>query len=191
MNTNIVNRDNYTYVQYRLQTDDDRDACFLRLRSKINETLCQNIYSDTYINCAVEQSDYILLRRVSNSAEKIVAFALVKILKSKKLDILLVCTIPNKERFGNMIAYDIYSFALYNKCKKIYTEPRTPELRATFIKYGFVHLRGIENFNEVLEKDVHVQLIQKVNKTRKSFRVRIHNSNNYRFEHNVDDIEFI
>ena len=128
MNTNLYSRDAYKLVITPLRSDDDRDACYRLLRSTKNQTLCQGVYSDLFINEAIEQSDYILLRRMADNAEVIVAFALVQILKSKKLDILLVCTIPNKERFGNMIAYDVYSFTIQKACRKIYTEPRTSDL---------------------------------------------------------------
>lgn len=181
MNTNIVNRDNYVSVISPLRND-DRDSCFRMLRSNENYTLCQGIYTDKYINCAVEQSDYVLLRRLATNSETIVAFALVKILKSKKLDILLVCTVPNKKRFGNMIAYDIYSFAVKKSCEKIYTEPRTSELRDTFVKYGFSHLRGIKDFNEVLEIDVVTKSYNKLNKTRKTPRSHFKTSFGNMFE---------
>jgi hypothetical protein len=173
MNTSTYDRDKYLLVISPLRTDDDRDACFRTLRSKENQTLCQNIYSDKYIQCAIEQCDYVILRRTATNANIIVAFALVEVLNSKNLDILLACTIPNKERFGNMIAYDIYSFAVKKKYHELYTEPRTPELRSIFIKYGFEHFRGVKDFNEVLKKVIVLPTFNKVNKTRKTTRTGV------------------
>ncbi len=94
--------------------------------------------------------------------EDIVTFALVKIRNKKKgkiLDILLVCAIPNHKRFGQMIAFSLYNFAQKKNCKFLYTSPRTPELRNTFIKYGFEPIHGIKGIDEVLEKEVEDNLL--------------------------------
>ena len=149
-----------------LRSDDDRDACLRLLTSSENKTLCQGIYTHQHINIVLENSTHILFRNEKSNINKIAAFGLVQILK-KKLDIHLVCTIPNTERFGNMMAFDIYSFAVKKGLTRIYTAPRTEELRSTFMKYGFEHFRGIKNIDEVLEKKVVVTAIERTNKTRK------------------------
>jgi hypothetical protein len=38
------------------------------------------------------------------------------------MDVVLVCTVPNKERFGNMIAHDMYQYAIKYKFVRIITE---------------------------------------------------------------------
>ncbi len=167
MNTNIYNRDNWVKVVRPLRTDDDKDACIRLLTSKENETLCHGVYDSHFINKAIEQSHYIIFRHRRGNVQNVVAFALLEVSKSKIADILLVCTVPNKERFGQMIAYDIFAFAVYKKCKKMYTEPRTDDLRSTFIKYGFSHLRGIPGINEVLEKPVTPMTLRAVSSTLK------------------------
>jgi hypothetical protein len=187
MNTNLYNRGNYTQLVIPLKTDDDKNSCYQLLRNKQNETLCQGIYDDKYINAAIEQSDYILIRHKNGDIANVVAFALVQIQrksKTNKMDILLTCTIPNKERYGVMIAYDIYGFALKKVCKKIYTSPRTSDLRTTFIKYGFRHHVGIENYSEVLVTDVKAQTIEKVNKTLK--RPRTKKSTHYNIYNSIE-----
>ncbi len=88
------------------------------------------------------------------------------------LDIHLVCAIPNTERYGQMIAYFLYLFALNKKCTRMYTSPRTPKLRDTFIKYGFEHFIGVREIDEVLIKRLHVNTYVKTNKTRKSYRLK-------------------
>jgi hypothetical protein len=167
MNTNIYDREKYIHVVSPLRSDDDKDSCLRILTSSDNKTLCQGIYDTKFINAAIDQSDYVIFRHRKGTIGIVVAFALVQIYKNK-LDILLVCAITNAERFGNMIAYDIFAFAVKKGCKKIYTEPRTANLRETFMKYGFEHHRGIENVNEVLAKKVVVQTFERVSKTRKT-----------------------
>lgn len=98
--------------------------------------------------------------------EDIVGFALVA-QKKHAIDVLLLCAIPSKERFGNMIAHSVYSFGITKRCNKIYASPRTPLLRKTFIKYGFEHLRGVEDIDEVLVKKIDLPSFIKTNKTRK------------------------
>lgn len=38
--------------------------------------------------------------------------------------------------------------------KSLYVSPRTPELRKSFIKYGFESIYGREGIDEVLEKEI-------------------------------------
>lgn len=167
MNTNTY-RHHYTLAILSLRNEEDKNACLQLIVQKQNATLCQGIYDESYLKSAIEYSDYAILRRRKSMHEHIVAFALVQNLSSRKaLDILLACTIPNKERYGNMIAYDAYSFAVSKKYKKIYTAPRTSDLRKTFMKYGFEHHSGIPDINEVLIKTVSAIALQKVNKTLK------------------------
>lgn len=73
------------------------------------------------------------------------------------MDILLLCAIPNAEQFGNMIVHSVFTFALVKHCTKIYTSPRTSALRKTFVKYGFEHLHGVEDIDEVMVKYVDLQ----------------------------------
>jgi hypothetical protein len=55
--------------------------------------------------------------------------------KGRLLNILLACAVPNKNKFGKMIANSLYNFAVKYKYPFLYVSPRTPELRRTFIKY--------------------------------------------------------
>ncbi len=168
MNTNLYDREAYKENYLSLQHPEDKEGCLRLLTSSKNTTLCQGIYDEQFINTAIEQSDCILLRQTMDDPETIVAFALIQ-LKRKALDILLVCTVPNTERFGVMIAYDTYKFAVKKRCRKIYTSPRTDALRTTFLKYGFQHHVGIVGINEVLMKLVSVQTIPIVRRTRKQY----------------------
>jgi hypothetical protein len=185
MNTNIYNRDEfYKKVINVLKTDEDKDKCLRLLTNSENNTLCHGVYNATYINSAIESADYIIIRHKTGEPYKVVGFALLKLLRSKALDILMVCTIPNSERYGNMMAYDIHSFAILKKCKKIYTSPRTLELRNTFFKYGFEHLRGIENVDEVLVRKLAAFTIIKTNTTRKVHKTSLKTSRKVRLATN-------
>ncbi len=167
MNTNILDREKYKQMIRPLNTEDDKADCFKHLTfSNKHLLLCHNTYTSEHINTIIEESNYIILHYV-DTIENIVGFALVKILKKNVLDILLVCAIHNEERLGSMVAYSVYSFALSKKCKKIYTAPRTPELRKTFMKYGFEHLRGVPDIDEVLVKQLNPQIFTPVSKTLK------------------------
>jgi hypothetical protein len=167
MNTNTLDREKYKQVICPLKTEDDKADCLRHLTlSDKHVLLCRNTYSSEHINKIIEESDYVILH-YAETIENIVGFALLKILKNNVLDILLVCTIQNEERLGNMIAYSVYSFAISKKCKKIYTAPRTAELRKTFIKYGFEHLWGVQDIDEVLYKKINLQTYTRVPKTLK------------------------
>jgi len=65
----------------------------------------------------------------------------------------LLCTVRNTKRFGQMLAYALYIFAITKKCSFIYASPRTPKLQETFINYGFDHVFSIRD-DIVLEKEV-------------------------------------
>lgn len=167
MNTNFLNREKYKHMIQQLRTEDDKADCFKHLTfSNKHLSLCHNTYTSEHINMIIEESDYIILHYM-DTIENIVGFALLKMLKKGVLDILLVCAIQNEERLGSMVAYSVYSFAVSKKCKKIYTAPRTSALRKTFMKYGFEHLRGVQDIDEVLVKTINPQIFSRVSKTLK------------------------
>jgi hypothetical protein len=169
MNTNILDREKYKQMIRPLNTEDDKADCFKHLTfSNKHLLICHNTYTSEHINIIIEESNYVIWHYV-DTIENIVGLALVKILKKNVLDILLVCAIHNEERLGSMVAYSVCSFALFKKCKKIYTAPRTHELRNTFMKYGFEHLRGVPNIDEVLVKQLNPQKTLKIHsKTKRS-----------------------
>lgn len=157
-NGTIVPRIRYVEKILNITREEDKDSCLLFLTSKNKHlALCQGTYDDKFIQMAIEHSDYCIFYHDSSNLEGIVTFGLVK-LRSKKrgkiLDIALVCAVKNEERFGQMIAFSLYHFALQKHCKFLYTSPRTPELRKTFIKYGFEPIHGKEGIDEVLEKEI-------------------------------------
>ena len=136
-----------------IKTDEDKDAC-LRFLTISNTNLCHGYYDDKYINSIIEYSDYLIF---FSNQDRIVGFALVKSMSKKKgkiLNILLACAIPNKKKLGKMLANSLYNFAVKYKYPFLYVSPRTPELRKTFIKYGFESIHGIEGVDEVLEKEI-------------------------------------
>ena len=156
-----------------IKTEEDKDAClrFLTINHNIL-TLCQGFYDDKYINSIVEYSDCLIYFINQGTNKDIVAFALVKSRSKKRgkiLDILLSCAVPNKNKFGKMIAHSLYNFAVKYKYPFLYVSPRTPALRTTFIKYGFESIHGIEGVDEVLEKeiDLNVPTFYKRGKTQK------------------------
>lgn len=147
-----------------IKTAEDKDAC--RRYLTINTlTLCHKY---KYINSVIESSDCLIY--FSSQENNIVAFALVKFNSKKKgkiLNILLACAIPNKNNYGELIAYSLYNFAVKNKYPFLYVSPNTPELRKTFIKYGFESVHGIEGIDEVLEKEIDIPIFHKRGKTQK------------------------
>ena len=156
-----------------IKTDEDKDAClrFLTINNNIL-TLCHKYYDVKYINSIMEYSDCLIYFISQENHEDIVAFSLVKSKSKKKgkiLDILLTCAIPNNNKFGKMIAHSLYNFAVKYKYSFLYVSPRTTELRKTFIKYGFESIHGIEGVDEVLEKeiDLNIPIFQKRGKTQK------------------------
>jgi len=135
-----------------IKTEEDKYSCLRFLT-----ILCHSHYNEKYINSLLEYSDYLIYCSHQDNYKDIVAFALVKSKSKKKgkiLDILLVCAIPNKHKFGRMISHSLYNFAVKHKYLFLYVSPRTPELRKTFIKYGFESIHGMEGVDEVLEKEI-------------------------------------
>lgn len=162
-----------------IRTEEDKDDClrFLTIHNK-SAAICHGHYSAKYINTVIEYSDYFIYISTQESPRDIIAFALLKSKKIKMgkiLDILLVCAIPNKSKFGNMISHLIYNFALKNKYLFLYVSPRTAELRQTFIKHGFESAHGIEGIDEVLTKMINFDIprLQKRAKTLKVKRNKI------------------
>lgn len=157
---------------------DNKNSChrLLTLGDK-HLYLCHHVYDEKYINSVIESSNYLLYYHTKQNIEDIICFALVEINK-KVYDIHLLCAIPNNQEFGRMIAYSVYEFAINKKCSKIYTAPRTDELRKTFIKYGFEHLRGIKDYDEVLVKKIEIPLYKKVAFTQR--RKRLSNTKKYK-----------
>jgi len=156
-----------------IKTDEDKDACLRFLTINNNSTaLCHRYYNVEYIHSIMEYSDFLIYFTSQENHTEIVAFALVKSKSKKKgkiLDILLACAIPNKNRYGKMIAHSLYNFAVKYKYPFLYVSPRTPELRKTFIKYGFESIHGMEGMDEVLEKeiDLNIPTIHNRGKTQK------------------------
>ena len=156
-----------------IKTDEDKDSCLRFLTINNNSfTLCHRYYTAEYINSILEYSDYLIYFITQDNYKDIIAFALVKSKSKKKgkiLDILLACAIPNKSKFGKLIAHSLYNFAVKYKYPFLYVSPRTPELRKTFIKYGFESIHGREGIDEVLEKeiDLNIPTFNKRGKTQK------------------------
>lgn len=168
MNTNRLNRDDYELKILPLVSEEDKESCFRYLTlGNRHLALCHGFYSDKHINTVIESSDTLLVYTEKANINNIVAFSLIEF-KRRALDILLLCAIPNNKQFGNMIAYSVYQYAIKNKCRYIYTAPRTEQLRATFMRYGFEHLRGLKGYDEVLVKIIVLQKFTRVNKTLRS-----------------------
>jgi hypothetical protein len=172
-NNGIKSSTVYIEKKIPIRTEEDKDAClrFLTITNNIL-TLCHGHYTDKHINSIIDNSSYLIYFHEKNNSNTIVAFALVKSRhrnKGKILDILLTCAIPNKYKFGKMIAHAIYKFAVNHKYPFLYVSPRTAELRKTFIKYGFQSFIGTEGIDEVLEKeiDMHIPTFNKRGKTQK------------------------
>jgi len=165
----------YTEKIIPIKTQEDKDACLRFLTINHNTlTLCHGFYNDDYINSIIEYSD-CLIYYISQDKD-VVAFSLVKSKSKKKgkiLDILLACAIPNKNTFGRMIAYSLYNYAVKYKYPFLYVSPRTSELRKTFMKYGFESIHGREGIDEVLEKeiDLNIPRFYKRGKTQKIKRI--------------------
>jgi hypothetical protein len=148
---------NYVEKIIAIKTEEDRDACFRFLTMANVSELCHKFYNAEYINSIIEYSDCLIY--FSNPTNNIVAFSLVRFKSKKKgkiLDILLACAITNKD--CKMIAHSLYNFAVKYKYPFLYVSPRTPELRKTFIKYGFESIHGIEGVDEVLEKEIDLDI---------------------------------
>lgn len=186
MESNLYNRDNYVAKILPLSNEENKESCVKLLTHRNRHLLlCHNIYDDKYIQMAVESSNYILFHHRKENIEDIVGFALVA-LKKKAVDILLLCAAPNTEQFGNMIANSIYNFGIAKKYSRIYASPRTQQLRNTFLKYGFEHLRGMKDINEVLVKNINLLKFNRTNKTRKINRGRNNRVSNFQNFNNLD-----
>ena len=173
--TNSGIRPSNKYIEkiIRIKTEEDKDAClrFLTINNNILP-LCHGFYNDTYINSVVESSNYLIY--FISTTKDVVAFSLVRIQSKKKgkiLNILLACAVPNKNKFGKMIANSLYNFAVKYKYPFLYVSPRTQELRRTFMKYGFETIYGIEGVDEVLEKEIDMILLT-INKRGRTLKVK-------------------
>ena len=139
-----------------IKTEEDKDACLRFLT-----ILCDGYYNGEYINGMLEYSDCLIYFISEENHKDIIGFALLKFKSKKKgkiLDILLACVIPNKNKFGKMISHSIYNFAVKYKYQFLYVSPQTPEFRKTFIKYGFETIHGREGIDEVLEKELDLNI---------------------------------
>jgi hypothetical protein len=181
MNRNYFFRENeFVLKVVPVTKEENKNSCHRLLTFKNRHLpLYHNEYDEKYINSVIESSNYFLYYHTKQSIEEIICFALIEINK-KVCDIHLICSIPNGQQFGSMIAYSVYEFAIKKKCNKIYTSPRTELLRKTFIKYGFEHLRGIKNYDEVLVKKIEIPVYRKLPFTQR--RKRISNTKNHQVQ---------
>lgn len=160
----------YIEKHISIKNDEDKDAC-LRFLTITNTNLCHGYYDAKHINSIIEYSDYLIF---FSNQDRIVAFALVKSMNKKKgkiLNILLACAVPNKKKLGKMIANSLYNFAVKYKYPFLYVSPRTPELRETFIKHGFESIYGREGVDEVLEKEIEINVLT-INKRGKTQKIK-------------------
>jgi hypothetical protein len=176
MNTNRLNRDDYELKVLSTSSEMDKEGCFRYLTSGDRHIpLCHGFYTDKHINTIIELSNYLLVYTEKADINKIVAFSLVEV-KKHMLDILLLCALPNDKQFGKMMAYSVYQFAVEKKCRRIYTAPRTDELRATFMRYGFERFRGVKGIDEVLVKEIVLQKFTRANHTLRSKTIKLRQS---------------
>jgi hypothetical protein len=176
MNTNRLNREDYKPNVIPLTSESDKESCFRYLTSGDRHVpLCHGFYTDKHINTIIEASDYLLVYTEKADINKIVAFSLVEVRKPV-LDILLLCALSNDKQFGRMIAYSVYQFAFKQGCRRIYTAPRTQQLRDTFMRYGFEHLRGVKDIDEVLVKEIVLQKFTRTNHTLRSKTIKLRRS---------------
>ena len=157
MITNLFNREEFTLKTIPLRNDNARQNCLKLL------TLNKHLELPYYINVVIENSSHFLFYHTSDTM--IVAIAFVQI-KFNVLDIFLLCAIPCDKRYGSMMVYALHNFAIRKKCTKVYTSSRTATLRHTFMKYGFEHLRGIADIDEVLVKYIRTDKTLKLKKYR-------------------------
>lgn len=162
MNRHLYNRDGYERKVRPLGKEEDKAAC-LKLLTQ-TDILC---YSEDHMNKIIEASDYIVFHHRKQNVEDIVGFALVQYIGKKKvLDILLLCAIPNAE---HTIVHSVFMFAVIKQCKKLYASSRTVILRKTFLKYGFEHLCGVRDIDEVLVKEIK---LRKTNAMRRRYTAK-------------------
>lgn len=180
IDTTITSSTKYVEKIVPLKTEEDKDACLRFLTLNNNSfTLCHAYYTTEHINSIIEYSDYLVY--FIDESKTVVAFSLIQSKSKRKgkiLNILLACAIPNKNRFGRMIAHSLYNFAVKHKYPFLYVSPRTPELRKAFVKYGFEAIHGIEGVNEVLEKEIELNIpsFQRRGYTQKIKRTPSHSS---------------
>jgi hypothetical protein len=176
MNTNLYDREGFQEKVVPIRTEEDQYACLKLLVGKHRHMkLCQGLYSEEHIKTSIEDSTALLYYHPVGAIEDVVCFALVAHRKNR-LEIQLICAVPNTQRFGNMIAYLMFSYAVQKKCKKLMCSPRTPELRATFLRHGFVHYHGTKGLDEVLEKQVSPLKIRPVRHTRHARSIKNRNT---------------
>jgi hypothetical protein len=171
----------------KLTNETERYDCFLLLTAENkHSTICQQTYDEKYIKAFIENSTHFQLYKKKDTKE-IVGFNLLKLKKNHKMDVILTCAVANTNHYGKMLAFGAYRFAIRNKVKKILAAPRTPALRATFVRNGFVTCFGTEDIDEVLEKEVSSLALKsaKTNKTRHVRRTRPH------YHRNEDDTNAI
>ena len=186
METNIIDRGNHTNENCRLINDEYEEV---QIRIVDNEedhykclqmltNICQP-YDDIYLRAFIEDSTHLLFYRKKGTKD-IVGFNLLKLKKKHKMDIVLTCATVNTKKYGIMLAFGAYRFAIKHKVHTIMVSPRTPELRQTFIRHGYVHLFGTQEINEVLEKHVSASFVLKSGDTTRRSRAATHTSNSRR-----------
>jgi len=115
-----------------------------------------------------ESCDYFIFFHSQNKIDHIVAFSFVRFLykknREKILSIDLLCSVRNTKRFGQMLAFALYKFAISNKCSFIYASPRDSKLKETFLNYGFYEIHSVNKIT-VLEKEVLSEFKIKANRS--------------------------
>lgn len=190
MNSNYFYREGeYVLKNLPVSREDNKNSCHRLLTFGDKHLfLCHTTYSEKHINNIIESSNYLLYYHTKQSIEDIISFALIEINK-KVCDIHLLCSIQNNQEFGRMIVFSVYEFAINKKCSKIYTAPRIDVLRKTFIKYGFKHLRGIRDYDEVLIKIIEIHVYKKIFFTQR--RKRLSNTKKYKIQNIIsNNIDF-
>jgi hypothetical protein len=177
-NNGVTPAEKYIFKKGVLISEEDKDSC-LRLLTFGDKhlALCHSHYNTAYINSVIEDCDWLLYFHNESNPEEIVAFSLVKFGRKRKgkiLDIRLLCAVLNNKKLGRMMANAVYNFAIQRGCAFMYTSPRTPLLRETFIKYGFEPICGKMNVDEVLENEISLDriIIPNKSKTRKANRAK-------------------
>jgi hypothetical protein len=169
-NNGIKPAEKYIFKKGVLTSEEDKNAC-LRLLTFGNKhlPLCHSHYDTAYINSTIEDCDWLLYFHAESNPDEIVAFSLVQFRRKRKgkiLDIRLLCAISNNKKFGRTMANAVYNFGIQRGCAFMYTSPRTPLLRETFIKYGFEPIYGKINVDEVLEREIDPDRIVIPNKSK-------------------------
>ena len=179
--------DQFQEVELKLSTETDQYNCFLLLaHENKHSTLCQQTYDEKYIKAFIENSTHFQMFKKIDSKE-IVGFNLLKLKKKHKMDIILTCAVTNTNHYGKMLAFGAYKFAVRNKVKKILAAPRTADLRATFMRHGFISCFGTKGIDEVLEKEISPLTLKsgKTSATRRTHRPRPN------YHENLDEVNII